>query len=160
MEQKYNSNNVPHEVWLIVENFIFRNIHKGAMGEMLDPRILAAIYRIDTRPKAYGDRTNLCRHNYGRLALHFLRPRTYMKGFSRIHPQLENQVNIGGVGLSSERPHYIYTSHTIGYRHNTKDTLLKAIEINSNSRKIKGLKSMSKNQLFQTLMKLDEFKLE
>eukprot|EP01052_Picozoa_sp_SAG31_P006678 SAG31_NODE_309_length_17949_cov_11.083361_8_plen_101_part_00 len=84
----------------------------------------------------------------------------YSKDFHRIHPNLEDRLQIGGVYLSDiNRSHYLPRFGLEYFENTTKDALLKAIEFHSNGRKIKGLKSMNKDRLYQTLMKLDEFAL-
>ena len=74
-------------------------------------------------------------------------------------------LNIGGVGFRIEQVghnlHWLgVQGRKLDFGYTTQKKLVVAINNNTNGRKIKGLKSMSKPELFRTLMKLPEFSLE
>ena len=71
------------------------------------------------------------------------------------------RINIGSAIIESRKEYGNVIKLWVEYNYETtKDKLINAINLNTNGRKIKKLNSMSKPELFHTLLKLDEFKLE
>ena len=91
--------------------------------------------------------------------LHIIHPNVFQKKFVPIDVEYLSMLNIGGAGFlicgagSSQ-------GRKLDFGYTTQKKLVEAINNNTNARKIKGLKSMSKPALFRTLLTLPEFRLE
>jgi hypothetical protein len=158
VEQKYD---VPQDVWIQIEKKVYENLLKNSMGWVTD----AKVHRDIARCLINGSSGYLPHKgtNYGRFMLHILRPRSFSKHFQNIHRNRETQIVIGGVPL--EHQYFDYSIQMGSFKlkfdqDSTKDKIVEAIETNTNGRKIKGIRSMNKNQLYKTLMTLDELKLQ
>ena len=148
------------DVWHTIERKVYESLYRDSMAWVTD----AKIHRDIARCSRNGGDTRSSVH-YGRHMLHWLRPVSYRQYFSPIHPDCDQILQVGGAEFISYRyTHDPWRRHTrteLNFgSYTTKDALIKAIETNTNGRKIKGIKSMSKPKLFQTLMKRPEFILE
>lgn len=173
VEQKYN---VPHDVWLMVERRVYKNLYNDSMDWVIsDEKIHKHIARAHL---IY--RSSFC--NYGRLMLHVLNHpwqhesivlrmdvEMLSNGFQglgcvdRVGPSIGG-VEFERVGNAHNKTITLTCPNLRRYYWGVrqavdKPALIQAIRSNLNGRKIKGLTRMTKTMLYQTLMKLDEFAL-
>lgn len=146
--------NICIDVWNIILKHLIKNKLNGSIDWIINPKIHRDIKRCmrGTRILPY-----TANGNYGRYMLQMLYPLSFNNNFKNIDIILNSgSINIGGAILNfSDRFRFLEYDYDT-----TKDKLIDAINMNTNGRKIKKLDSMSKPDVFHTLLKLDEFKLE
>ena len=146
--------NISIDVWNIILNHLFKNKLNSSIDWITNPKIHRDIKRCLRGSRIYG--------NYGRYMLQMLYPLSFNNHFMQIDGKLNSgRINIGSAIINSRKEYGNVKKFWVEYNYETtKDKLINAINLNTNGRKIKKLNSMSKPELFHTLLKLDEFKLE
>jgi hypothetical protein len=168
------NNGLPFDVKCLIERYLQRGILQQVMLEITDSKMHRNIKRCINHLKRSNPAGYPVTHpsvkretiNYGRFMLHIIHPNVFQKKFVPIDVQYLRMLKIGGVGFRSG-PRQFHNLHWLGvqglkldFGYTTQKQLIEAINNNTNARKIKGLKSMSKPELFSTLLKLPEFSLE
>ena len=147
IQKKYN---ISIDVW----NNILKHLIKNKLNSSIDWIKNPKIHR-DIKRCLRGNRTNV---NYGRYMLQMLYPLSFNKQFVKLNEKFDSgRVNIGGLMLN---PCKITFRFGLDYLYTRTEEMVDAINMNTNGRKIKKLNSMYRPDIFYTLLKLDEFKLE
>ena len=148
------NNGLPFDVKCLINGYLQRGILQQAMMEITDPKMHRDIKRC-IKQLNWSAWANT---NYGRFMLHIIHP-TFCSKFHTIDRLLSTRiVKIGGVRFKS---YCVWVGSGLEFGENvTQKKLVKAINNNINGRKIKGLKSKSKPELFTTLLTLPEFSLD
>ena len=161
------NNGLPFDVKCLIERYLQRGILQQVMLEITDSKMHRNIKRCINHLKRSNPAGYPVTHpsvkretiNYGRFMLHIIHPNVFQKKFVPIDVEYLGMLNIGGAGFlicgagSSQ-------GRKLDFGYTTQKKLVEAINNNTNARKIKGLKSMSKPALFRTLLTLPEFSLE
>jgi len=159
IEQKFN---VPNDIWLMIERFVFIDLKKKNLMQIVDP----ILHRNITDSIRERDRKRYVTNpegiiNYGRFMLHFIHPKSFS---NKLYPFVAPYEQYGRLVVGSlvvDRISYIPgTEHSfrIRFKHrrfpeNNKLYIIEAID-RSSIAKIEGLYEMTNEELFIVLLKL------
>jgi len=159
IEQKFN---VPNDIWLMIESFVFIDLKKKNLMQIVDP----ILHRNITDSIRERDRIRYVTNpegiiNYGRFMLHFIHPKSFS---NKLYPFVAPYEQYGRLVIGSlvvDRISYIPgTEHSfrIRFKHrrfpvDNKLDLIEAID-RSSIKKLEGLYEMSNEELFFVLLKL------
>ena len=159
IEQKFN---VPNDIWLMIESFVFIDLKKKNLMQIVDP----ILHRNITDSIRERDRKRYVTNpegiiNYGRFMLHFIHPKSFS---NKLYPFVAPYEQYGRLVIGSlvvDRISYIPgTEHSfrIRFKHrrfpvDNKLDLIEAID-RSSIKKLEGLYEMSNEELFFVLLKL------
>jgi len=159
IEQKFN---VPNDIWLMIESFVFIDLKKKNLMQIVDP----ILHRNITDSIRERDRIRYVTNpegiiNYGRFMLHFIHPKSFS---NKLYPFVAPYEQYGRLVIGSlvvDRISYIPgTEHSfrIRFKHrrfpvDNKLDLIEAID-RSSIAKIEGLYEITNEELFIVLLKL------